>query len=448
MGVLGAQPVTRHEARTPEGIAMLEKYAKAVSVMKNTKLTPPGSPLSWQFQWFMHWTPKDKDELIRETYPKGEPAAFRDLAVKTWATCQAHFAPQSREPFFLPWHRWYLAFFEAILRATLKDDAFALPYWDYLKDPTLPPQFLMPGDATFDPLFHENRGDGIGNKPVNKGDAIMTTTAIQRMMHDALCQPGYPIRSRAEPGFCAHIDFNLHGGVHGAIGGDMGSVPTAAQDPIFWLHHCNIDRLWASWTANGGRNPTDDGFKKEPLTFADANGKLITRAAGGAVDTGPLGYRFDRLEPRSGDCPIATRETAPVATHRAKSPGSLEAGGTRVALAAFGGAARETAADRIELVIGDVATSAAPGTVYNVYVNLSENANEQERQARLAGLINFFDLAPHLNHRARNDKFFTFDITNILRETGGEGVTVTIIPRGRVVGNARPTAGDVQVFRR
>ena len=27
----------------------------------------------------------------------------------------------------------------------------------------------------------------------------------------------------------------------------MGSVPTAAYDPIFWAHHCMIDRLWYLW---------------------------------------------------------------------------------------------------------------------------------------------------------------------------------------------------------
>jgi tyrosinase len=40
---------------------------------------------------------------------------------------------------------------------------------------------------------------------------------------------------------------NIHGGVHVWAGGTMGSVPTAAYDPIFWAHHCMIDRLWYLW---------------------------------------------------------------------------------------------------------------------------------------------------------------------------------------------------------
>ena len=39
----------------------------------------------------------------------------------------------------------------------------------------------------------------------------------------------------------------MHNGIHVWIGGQMGRVPTAPNDPVFWLHHCNIDRLWAIW---------------------------------------------------------------------------------------------------------------------------------------------------------------------------------------------------------
>jgi tyrosinase len=49
-------------------------------------------------------------------------------------------------------------------------------------------------------------------------------------------------------GFNQDLDNGLHGNVHVMVGGpkNMGFIPDAAQDPIFWMHHCNIDRLWAS----------------------------------------------------------------------------------------------------------------------------------------------------------------------------------------------------------
>ena len=38
-----------------------------------------------------------------------------------------------------------------------------------------------------------------------------------------------------------------HGSVHVRTGGQMGSVPRAGFDPIFYFHHCNVDRLWWNW---------------------------------------------------------------------------------------------------------------------------------------------------------------------------------------------------------
>lgn len=39
----------------------------------------------------------------------------------------------------------------------------------------------------------------------------------------------------------------LHNRIHAWVGGTMAGVPIAPIDPLFFLHHCNIDRLWAEW---------------------------------------------------------------------------------------------------------------------------------------------------------------------------------------------------------
>jgi tyrosinase len=39
-----------------------------------------------------------------------------------------------------------------------------------------------------------------------------------------------------------------HDRVHTLIGGDMTSF-TAPNDPVFWFHHCNVDRAWSRWQA-------------------------------------------------------------------------------------------------------------------------------------------------------------------------------------------------------
>jgi tyrosinase len=44
----------------------------------------------------------------------------------------------------------------------------------------------------------------------------------------------------------------------GRQGGSTGSIPTAPADPIFWMHHANIDRLWWQWQTSPqgqGKNP-------------------------------------------------------------------------------------------------------------------------------------------------------------------------------------------------
>jgi tyrosinase len=37
-----------------------------------------------------------------------------------------------------------------------------------------------------------------------------------------------------------------HNSVHTRVGGDMTAM-TSPNDPVFWFHHCNVDRAWARW---------------------------------------------------------------------------------------------------------------------------------------------------------------------------------------------------------
>lgn len=60
----------------------------------------------------------------------------------------------------------------------------------------------------------------------------------------------------------------------------MRAVNTAARDPIFWLHHANIDRLWERWLQLGGgrADPVQDAnWMTSSFTFfdVDANGQAV-----------------------------------------------------------------------------------------------------------------------------------------------------------------------------
>ncbi|MEF9672381.1 tyrosinase family protein [Pseudomonas sp. PCH446] len=76
-------------------------------------------------------------------------------------------------------------------------------------------------------------------------------------------------------GFCSNINGNPHGALHDNVGNQigMGQVPWAGNDPIFWLHHANIDRIWASWNKSGGKNPNDSAFLNETWVFADGRAR-------------------------------------------------------------------------------------------------------------------------------------------------------------------------------
>jgi hypothetical protein len=71
----------------------------------------------------------------------------------------------------------------------------------------------------------------------------------------------------------------------------MGSFNTAGQDPIFWLHHCNIDRLWESWNRVAGHtNPT---WPNRSFPFANGQGQAVSVAAAKANRPSLLNYQYD-----------------------------------------------------------------------------------------------------------------------------------------------------------
>ncbi|WP_442869378.1 tyrosinase family protein [Bradyrhizobium sp. CCBAU 11430] len=64
--------------------------------------------------------------------------------------------------------------------------------------------------------------------------------------------------------FSVPLELDPHGAVHDLVGGDMGNIRASAKDPVFWVHHANIDRLWTVWTKMAGHtNPNDTRWKQK-----------------------------------------------------------------------------------------------------------------------------------------------------------------------------------------
>jgi tyrosinase len=168
--------------------------------------------------------------------------------------------------FFLPWHRAYLVSFERICRLVLNDPNFALPYWDWTAQPRMPSAFVSPTlpNGRRNPLFDGTRrmrpaaafpASDVGPQVVSR---IMAETIFENFGSTRPTGQNSIDQQRwlRAQGRATSLEFGPHNMVHSRIDGDMGQM-ISPRDPIFWLHHCNIDRLWAQWNAAGRRNTTN-----------------------------------------------------------------------------------------------------------------------------------------------------------------------------------------------
>src|SRR4029078_3468541 len=184
---------------------------------------------------------------------------------KNWisqANIHANWCPH-RNWYFLPWHRAYLTAFERICRILSGKSDFALPYWDWTSDRQIA-KACSSGTPASHPLNHPRPG-------FSDTDSLPDDMVGTDVITNILASPDYESFGSGRPpgqnstssswqraaGTETELEFNPHDGVHGALNGDMGQVRLSPRDPIFWLHHCNIDRIWSLWTAKGGKN-TDD----------------------------------------------------------------------------------------------------------------------------------------------------------------------------------------------
>lgn len=445
----------RYDARSPQGQQMLAIYRDAVGRMQTA--IAEGSPQSWVFQWYTHNVRGDRTKAgeLQRIYPSG--GADRDLADEMWNTCQAHH-PGDVEDYFLPWHRMYVYFFEQIVRQVSGRPEFTLPYWNYSTSDmairgVIPPEFGTAGSA----LFVDKRNPG-----VNAGQPIQGTNQSALSLA-ALGECKYSPTGNLVAGFNQALDFGLHGNIHVLTGNgqNMGSVPWAAGDPVFWAHHCQIDRLWASWNRAGRQNPIDPSWLDHTFVFADANGQKIVARIGDFNDIANLGspyesYAYDAYETVPA-CPPETTESAAIPTETAVATGiSLASRPIRVALADPAGresVAAVPAGRRVHLVVRDLSTNLQPGVVYNVFVELPEGAATESSAPQLVGTINFFGAMPHgdaahgAHESAAPERFTSFDVTDIVSRLGGLSAspTVTIAPVGTPAAEASPVVGRVSL---
>ena len=458
-----ADAVTRYDVASPDGLAMLKVYAGAVSKMATL---PESDPRNWQFQWYTHSVRSDRAKAseIKRIY-KTPSDPNRATAQAMWNTCEAHTDP-ARENFFLPWHRLYVLQFEDIIRKISGEPKFTLPYWNYTDagSRALPNQFRLKNDAMWKSLYRGSR-----NPEVNAGTPIDKVPQALPINLDPMKSQAYQ-ETVADAGFCANLDNAPHGSVHVDVGNErgMGQVPWAANDPIFWLHHCNIDRIWASWNKAGGTNPNDQSFKDEPFTFVDGSGAKVTRKAGEALNTN--GYVYDSYLPRPpGSAPFPTPgalvDTATLIQRSTANEVNLGRGPTTVQLSvrATGGLVNPDAQSTLSsdlqgnldrpvfLRLQNVRVPADPSTSYDVFFNPSGNLDRAD--ASYVGSLSLFGAGSHASHgdrpgRGRNFSFVITEQIRRLRDADrlNSPPTVTLNPVGKESGPAAPTIGSIALI--
>jgi tyrosinase len=147
-------------------------------------------------------------------------------------------------PRFLPWHRVYLVKMEELLMSI--DPTVCIPYWRSSDEQAFPSWLIG-----FTPTVTLLGGPHTVNRNIGAFNFLPNAAAV------AAATANTSFNS-----FAAALE-GIHNSGHNWVGGSMSAFATAPADPVFWMHHAEIDRIWAAWQpVNPGQDP--------PLTGAAA----------------------------------------------------------------------------------------------------------------------------------------------------------------------------------
>lgn len=171
---------------------------------------------------------------------------------------------------FLPWHRVYLLRFEEAIQS--KDPTCFLPYWDWTSTASVPTWIRTLKPTVFIP--------GAGSIIVKRNNSIPAKKNVSMIM-----------KNTDYTSFTDALENGPHGEVHMEIGvvkgvrEAMSRIAVSPSDPLFWLHHAQLDRLWSQWqVANPGKNPS--------LVKADAIFDPWTEKLPEVLSVASLGYQY------------------------------------------------------------------------------------------------------------------------------------------------------------
>jgi tyrosinase len=490
-----ATPLIRKDAWKLSAISTWEPtllwYAKAVGEMSSR---PAADPTSWRFQAGMHGYDPSTDPFVN--FGAIPPKALQD---KFWKNCQ------HGSWFFLPWHRMYLGFFEEIVRAAVVKLGgpadWTLPYWNYSDSSnsiakTLPPCFREPTlpDGSPNPLF-VIQGINILRAPgINSGDPSVIPDSdvdLSGCLVESFFSPDTDTTS-GDLGFggpatgfnhdaqvfgANSVESAPHNAVHVDVGGEwvqsgvtldgwMINPDTAALDPIFWLHHANIDRLWSVWNRISASNTDPAGSvnvggqniswqTSVPFPFHDATGNEVAMIPSQVLDTTTTSFSYD-YEDTSNPLPLSLMESFALTRSISMKPRLAEMVGASDKPVTLTGSPETTAfvlqppsgpalvsgavpapPPKTYLKIENVVSEKSHAT-YEVYVNLPDNAEAAAYKEHYAGAMPLFGViqaSTRSDRHAGNGLGFSLDITQLVNRLKArnawddQNIRVTFVPR-------------------
>ena len=245
------RPVRKDIATLAANDPVLQAYRDAVAQMQGL---PAGDPRNWTKQ----------AEIHLNTCPHGN-----------W--------------FFLPWHRAYLIALDDIVRTLTGDANFSMPYWNWTCQRSVPPPFWQAGSVL-------NYSPRSATSSSQASTAVVGTSNMNTILAETdfqLFASGAATALRGGGGFQGALEQGPHNYIHGFVGGTMGTY-MSPLDPIFWLHHCNIDRVWFDWNSAGNANTSDPVYTNFQLNnlFVDGNGQPMDFQVGSLVLAPLITYRY------------------------------------------------------------------------------------------------------------------------------------------------------------
>jgi tyrosinase len=371
---------------------------------------------------------------------------------------------------FLHWHRHYIRFFEKICAALCENPNFTLPYWNWSKNSGLiPAPFFDRPELNVEHWNDPGQYDGaawgpvdtVGRRGLDKSHGLIsdpirggpfTLAAVNGLKTLPTIDDFWPALM-GNPHNTAH---RLVGATRTGKGGHMGDG-LSPLDPIFWLHHCMVDRVWAEWQRSG--HVTSDPGADYSGQFFEADGSSAKATSTGAMDIANLNYTYDifqTAQPTLGAASALSRfsteqiedllRAGPTSTigsagNTADSRANFETAiNVQVPSLATHAAEMRTLArngltlsnQRVLARLSDVEGPQTPDLLVNVFINCPYlSPGTPFSDPHYAGTFSFFGGTKTMERMpGMNSQTYVVDITGPVRETGfaAENIKVQFMP--------------------